>query len=103
MNRAWISIVLYLGMLPFMSVVAGAQTGPVGTLSGTVTDVSGAAVAHAKITATNTSTGRKSIANTDSKGLYRLQDLSPGRYDLRVDAVGLRPQIVRGVEVQSSG
>jgi hypothetical protein len=64
--------------------------GAVGTITGNITDGSGAAVSGAKVTASNTGTGAESIATTNDTGLYRFVDLPPGTYSIIVEANGFR-------------
>jgi hypothetical protein len=86
-------IVLILGLLgtPVNAQVTGA------TLTGTVTDSSGAALASAKVTAKNTATGVIREATSDSAGLYSLPNLSPGDYELTVFATGFKTEVRRGI------
>jgi hypothetical protein len=58
------------------------------TLSGTVTDPSGAAVAGAKVTLTNQSTGEMRAVATNETGHYFMPTLKPGNYTLSVTASG---------------
>jgi hypothetical protein len=68
-------------------VVAHAQvTGA--TLSGTITDPSGAAVVGATVSAKNTATGISKDVTSDSAGLYTLPNLEPSAYEIRVSATG---------------
>ena len=68
-------------------VVAHAQvTGA--TLTGTVTDASGAVVAGATVSATNTATAVARNVTTDSAGVFTIPNLVPGPYDFRVSATG---------------
>jgi len=46
-----------------------------GSISGLVTDASGAVVSGASVTATNTQTGVQSKATTDAKGFYNFPSL----------------------------
>ncbi len=57
-------------------------------LNGTVTDPSGAIVAGAKITVTNTATNATYSATTNQSGFYAVPDLPPGAYQLTVEASG---------------
>ncbi|HTS66273.1 MAG TPA: TonB-dependent receptor [Candidatus Acidoferrales bacterium] len=59
-----------------------------GEITGTVTDSSGAAVAGAAVSTTNTETGFKQSAKTSDTGLYRLTVLPLGTYELEVQASG---------------
>jgi len=55
-----------------------------GTISGTITDSSGGAIADVQVTLTNQGTGEKHTQTTGADGLYQFANLFPGRY--RVDA-----------------
>src|SRR5216684_324218 len=58
------------------------------TLSGTITDPSGAAIAGAKLTITNTATGVSRDATADSAGFYSAPNLLPGPYEVTISASG---------------
>ena len=49
-----------------------------GSISGTVTDPSGAVVTNATVTAKNTATGAVRTASTSSAGTYLISNLPPG-------------------------
>src|ERR1700709_714295 len=61
-----------------------------GAFSGTVTDAQGAAIAKAKITATETRTGTKSQGSSESSGAYTIPFLSPGVYEITAEAPGFK-------------
>jgi hypothetical protein len=58
------------------------------TLSGTVTDPSGAAIAGAQVSVTNRATGVNRSVVADSAGFYSVPNLLPGSYDVTVSAEG---------------
>ena len=58
------------------------------TLSGTVTDPSGAVVTSAQVTVHSIGTGADRIVSTDSAGLYAVPSLQPGDYKVQVTAPG---------------
>lgn len=60
------------------------------SLNGTISDPSGAAVADAKITATNTATGFVREVTSTSAGLYNLTGLPVGAYEISVTAQGFK-------------
>jgi hypothetical protein len=73
-----------VGLLAIFSLPAclWAQTASIG---GTTTDTTGAAVPNAKITAQNVDTGETQTAQTDESGVYRITNLNPGVYDVRIE------------------
>ena len=72
-----------------------------GQITGTVSDLTGAAVPGAKVTATNVGTGFTQTSETEGSGLYRLGVLPLGRYDIRVEAAGFAPLKTTGIEVNA--
>ena len=73
-----------------------------GSISGTVTDSSGAAIAKANVTATNTDTGIRQTTATDDRGFYSLPNLPVGRYELEVASTGFRSYRKTGVVVDAN-
>ncbi|MFN9265701.1 MAG: carboxypeptidase-like regulatory domain-containing protein, partial [Acidobacteriota bacterium] len=71
-------------------------------LTGTVTDPSNALVARATITATNTGTGVRKTALTDTSGVYTIPLLLPGVYDVRIEAAGLQSQLRAAVTLETN-
>ncbi|MGD0124911.1 MAG: TonB-dependent receptor [Terriglobia bacterium] len=61
-----------------------------GSVSGTVSDPSGAVIPGAQITIVNDTTGFTRTGTTDSAGLYRLLDISEGTYTLTASASGFQ-------------
>ena len=82
------------------SFTAFAQTS--GTIEGTVTDPSGAAVVGAKITVRNEGTGQERITQTDSAGAYQVAALPVGTYQVELQAQGFQGQILKGLVLQVS-
>ncbi len=63
-----------------------------GTIRGTVTDPSGAAVANASVSATETNTGVKRSTSTNDAGIFVFPDLPIGVYELKIAATGFTSQ-----------
>lgn len=72
------------------------------SLSGTVTDTTGAAIPNANLTLTNEATGISRTAKTDATGGYNITAILPGRYDLSVSATGFKTTINKGIQLQIS-
>jgi Carboxypeptidase regulatory-like domain/TonB-dependent Receptor Plug Domain len=62
------------------------------TLSGTVKDASGAAIAGAKISVKNTATGVAREIDADAAGFYTVPNLQPGSYEVSFSAQGFGTQ-----------
>ena len=60
-----------------------------GSIQGTVTDSSGAVVEDASVVITNKATGQAISRATSGGGVYSSGALTPGSYDVRVEAKGL--------------
>ena len=70
-----------------------------GTISGAITDPTGAAVPGAKIAVTEVHTGTKVPTVSDSAGQYTAPFLLPGDYDIDVQAQGFKGSIRKGIHV----
>jgi hypothetical protein len=71
-----------------------------GTVDGTVADPSGAAIADAKVTLTNTGTQEKHSQNTGDSGLYQFVNVEPGQYRLDIEKAGFKHFARTNVVVQ---
>src|ERR1700737_1917887 len=61
-----------------------------GTITGTVTDASGGALANAKVTALNTNNGASQDATTTGEGSYTIPELPAGPYTVTATATGFK-------------
>src|SRR5579871_1497032 len=64
-----------------------------GTISGTVTDASGAVIPSATVTVTNKATGIARTLTANSEGLYSAPALPAGEYEVRVEMQGFRTEV----------
>ena len=79
--------------------VVFAQQAATATLSGRVTDPNGAVIVGAKIIAAQNATGSKRETVTNSEGVYALTNLSPGEYEVRIEARNFPQALVRKIEL----
>lgn len=86
--RGFLGVVLVL----LCSVTLRAQTAN-GSLTGVVTDATGAAVPGATVTLTNVATAAKLVQQTGETGLYSFVNLYPSNYRLTVDKAGFAPVV----------
>ena len=73
-----------------------------GSISGVVTDKSGAVITGATVVATDTLTGVQSTQKTDSKGFYNLPTLAVGTYDLEIKQVGFKTYRQTGLVIDAN-
>ena len=86
----WFASLFLLYVLLCSSMALAQTTISTGSIQGSVTDPSGAAVADAKISISNKATGRLVTTKSTSAGAYTSGALTPGDYLLRVEAQGFK-------------
>jgi len=84
----------------FVGVQAFGQTDA--TLSGTVSDSTGAVIPGVTVTATNDNTGVVMNTTTNQAGLYNFPRLLPGTYTVRATQQGFQPQVFTKVALGTS-
>ena len=70
------------------------------TLSGSVTDPSGAVVPRAQVTVRDLTTGVDRVATSDSEGNYTIPSLQPGDYSVSVQATGFATYKLASITLQ---
>ena len=88
-------VLLCLALLTLATCLAGQQT--TASINGTITDASGAVVPNAQITVTNPSTGFSRDTVSGSAGDYNLAFLTPGTYEMKVQAKGFATVQQKGI------
>lgn len=89
------------GVATFASAVR-LQPATSASLTGTVTDASGAVIPGASVTVRNTSTSVEHTVTTDATGHYLAESLMPGSYSIKAAAPGFAMQRVTDVAVDAS-
>lgn len=71
-----------------------------GSVVGSVTDSTSAAVPGASVTITNTGTSERRVAETDARGSYQFVNLVPGVYRIEIERTGFQRAVRAEVQVQ---
>jgi len=69
------------------------------TVSGTVTDPSGAVVPGATVTVVNEATGDVRPTESNKAGVFAMPNLIPGSYSVKVTAKGFAPKELTGIDI----
>ena len=83
-------LLIFIAALSGAPALCGQATGTGGTIQGTVTDPSGALVAGAEVTITNSASGYTQTVKSGNDGGFRLVNLPPNQYRLQVTAPGFQ-------------
>jgi Carboxypeptidase regulatory-like domain len=88
-----------LGVLVLTLVICAPASAQVagGTLTGTVSDTSGAVIPNVQITIRDVATGVVRTVSTDSAGFYTAPNLLPGTYEVIASASGFATQVRSGI------
>src|SRR6476659_1510058 len=70
-------------------------------VQGTVTDTAGGLVPDAKVTLTNTETGKSQETTASAEGFYRFTGLPPGKYTLQVEKTGYTKKLFENVTINA--
>ena len=74
-------------------------SGPTGTITGTISDPSGAVILKARVVVRNEATNATREARSNDDGDYTVALLPPGRYSVAVESAGFRRSIMHGVNL----
>lgn len=85
--------------LVFCGLVIPAMGQSTATLSGTITDATGAVVPNAKVTAINQATNVASTTRSDSDGAYLFSSLLIGKYRIEVTASGFQKAFLTDLDL----
>src|SRR5579863_1962868 len=90
-----------VALAALFSVAAWSQT-QLATVSGTITDPSGAVVPGVSVAIASQGTGLKRTVLTDTAGEYRFAGLPIGSYSLRFEKAGFQSQVQEGLQLNSA-
>ncbi len=91
----WLAGVLAIVALVAMQPAAFAQGFT--TVTGSVSDPTGAVIPGVEVSVTNTATGASRLVITNETGTYSVTQLPPGTYDISATLPGFRTQLMRAV------
>src|SRR4051794_35677098 len=91
---------LLISLICLLCIPTMSQTASTGTVSGVVTDPSGAVITGATITLTDVTTHDKRTTTTNDSGRYVIINVTPGRYDLAITKAGFNQARVPNQAVQ---
>jgi len=74
-------------------------SGPTGTITGTITDPTGAVIPKARVIVRSEETNATRDAESNEDGDYTVALLPPGRYRVAVESAGFRRSVFHGVSV----
>ena len=100
--RSSVARYFLLSLAVLMVALPGLSQQTLGSLNGTVTDSSGAAIVGAKVTATNAAINVTRTAVTGSNGFYQIFNLPIGGYVVRVTRDGFEATETKGIVVQEA-
>lgn len=92
-----------LPLLFFISALSAGAQKYLGSLTGQVADSTGAKIADATVTATDTTTNFSTKTVTNKSGSYSIQFLTPDTYNITVEHAGFRTQTSTGVVLTANG
>ncbi|HEX6545359.1 MAG TPA: carboxypeptidase-like regulatory domain-containing protein, partial [Bryobacteraceae bacterium] len=93
-------LLILVGIVP--ATILRAQSGFEGQIRGTVTDPSGAVVSGASVRLTDVATGIETSTTTNESGVYTLNGLRPGTYNLTVEQSGFQMSEMKGLSLAVS-
>ncbi len=100
MSNRRCAVIAVLAFVLFALALASASI--TGSISGVVTDKSGAVVSGASVTATDVLTGVQTTQKTDAKGFYNLPTLAVGSYNLEIKQVGFKTYLQTGIVIDAN-
>jgi outer membrane receptor protein involved in Fe transport len=72
-----------------------------GTLTGTVSDKSGAVIPGAKVVITATATNTTFTTESGDAGQFTVPNMNPGDYSIRVEKEGFKPAVTTGLKIDA--
>ena len=96
------SVVLMLTLIAVTPFTVFSQTAATTTVSGTVTDANGAAVANAAVKLTDVGINAERSATANSEGQYAFYAVPPGAFKVTVSAQGFKTKVVTDIQASAT-
>jgi hypothetical protein len=94
--------IAFMLLILVLNFTALAQSGTTGSLTGLVTDATGAIIPNATITLVNTATGSSRNTTSDDEGRWKAPVLEVGIYKITVEAPGFKKGNVENIGVEAA-
>src|SRR4051794_22483386 len=101
MTRLWFALLAVASLLTAAGPAVAQSTAINGSIEGTVSDSSGAALPGVTVTITNTDTGAQRIVISGEQGTYRAPLLPLGRYDVVAELQGFKKFEQKGLSLSA--
>ncbi|MEO7142118.1 MAG: carboxypeptidase-like regulatory domain-containing protein, partial [Bryobacteraceae bacterium] len=99
---AWLAQFCFAPIACFVLVAPSHAQVLYGSITGNVTDATGAAVPAAKVEAVNTATGVAKQTTADDHGIYLVSDLQTGTYKVTISAASFATVVQTGVTLEAN-
>jgi hypothetical protein len=99
MLRKLVRVTAFVALAFLLSSIAFAQENA--SITGTVTDPTGAVIPNATVELTNLSTSHQQLSKSNSQGIYLFGNLGVGQYSLSVSAKGFQKTTIGGISVNA--
>lgn len=72
-----------------------------GTITGSISDPTGAVIPGVQVTVTNAATGESRIVEPNESGAYFVSSIPAGSYDIAAELAGFQRQVLRQIELEA--
>jgi hypothetical protein len=99
-QRCWVAILLAAVLLTTALTPRALAQGITGSITGTVTDPTGAPIPGATVTIREVDTNAQRVEMTSDAGTYTVTQLAPGKYSVTVDKTAFKSYAQKGIILQ---
>jgi outer membrane receptor protein involved in Fe transport len=99
MQSKLIRVVMFLGVCSLLLSSSGFAQAVYGSIFGSITDTTGAAVPNATVTVTDTAKGTSTTVQSNGNGEFTVEHLIPDPYDVKIAATGFKGYQQTGIQL----